>query len=353
MENNLICGAYHVRGVIGAGSFSVVKLVEHISTGKNYACKIIPRSKMSGTYQSSHFETEIRIFGQLHHPGIVQLIDLLQDEKFYYIIMELCAMGELYQYILSNGRLSDLDARFFLRQVFEALSYMHSLGIVHRDLKPENLFFTENGAIKIGDFGFSRFVNSQGIAETPCGSICYAAPECIKGSTYDGRKSDVWSMGVIAYAMLTGELPWTKRNQAQLFEQISKADFIIPSYVQDGPRDLITRMLDPDPGRRFSVDQCLNHPWILSAPKLRKIDVGDDNNKKLPTIGTKQIDKFFGRDNSERIIISDDFVRSYSMTNQEFGKALKNIVPKEHNTARQIAAKTIIYRPSRPAKKLV
>ncbi|OHS94605.1 CAMK family protein kinase [Tritrichomonas foetus] len=349
-SNALIGGVYKICGVIGCGSFSVVKLVSHIKTGEKFACKIVPISNVQLGNQTSHFETEIRIVQQLHHPGVVQLYDLIKDDRFYYIIMELCQMGELYQYIIENNRLSELEAKFFLKQIFEALQYVHNLGIVHRDLKPENLFFNEYGKIKIGDFGLSRFVNSQGLADTPCGSICYASPECICGSTYDGRKSDMWSLGVIAYAMLTGELPWTKKNQTQLFEQIKKADFLIPSYISDGPRDLINKMLDPDPERRLSVDMCLQHPWIKSAPSNRPC--GNGSSSKGLWISIKQVDKFFGRDDSEPIIVADELPRSYSMMKKDIDHTLKTIAPKEHNTARQLAARTIIYRPSRPKKKL-
>lgn len=345
LANDIIGGSYKILGEIARGSFSVVKLAQDIRTNQQYACKVVPISNLLIDNQTSHFENEIRIIQQLHHHGVVQLYDLIKDNKYYYIIMELCPGGDLFKYIVENQCLSELEAKYCLKQIFEALQYVHSLGVVHRDLKPENLFFDEFGSIKIGDFGLSRFVNSQGLANTPCGSVCYASPECIIGNTYDGRKSDVWSVGVIAYAMLVGVLPWTKRNQRQLFEQIIKADFSLPAYLSEGPRDLITKMLNPDPCRRISVDQCLLHPWIKSAPNVRPIY---GSSKKVLSISLRHVDKFFGRDDSEENIVinsaSARIVRSHSMINDSIENTLKNIVPKaEYNTARQ-AAKAIIFK---------
>lgn len=344
-SSDVIGELYLILGEIARGSFSVVKLVKDIRTNQQYACKVVPISNVSIGNQTSHFETEIRIVQQLHHHGVVKLYDLIKDDQFFYIIMELCPGGDLFRYIVENQRLSELEAKYYLKQIFEALQYVHSLGIVHRDLKPENLFFDEFGSIKIGDFGLSRFVNSQGLANTPCGSVCYASPECIIGNTYDGRKSDVWSLGVIAYAMLVGVLPWTKRNQKQLFEQIIKADFSLPSYISDGPRDLINKMLNPDPCRRISVDQCLSHPWIKSAPNVRPIC---GSSGKILNISLRHVDKFFGRDDSEEKIsinsASARLSRSYSMMNDSIENTLKKIVPKaEYKTARQ-AAKVIIFK---------
>lgn len=344
-SDDIIGGSYKILGEIARGSFSVVKLVQDIKTNQQYACKIVPISNIIIGNQTSHFENEIRIIQQLHHHGVVQLYDLIKDNQFYYIIMELCRGGDLFQYIVENQHLSELEAKYCLKQIFEALQYVHSSGVVHRDLKPENLFFDEFGRIKIGDFGLSRFVNSQGLAHTPCGSVCYASPECIIGNSYDGRKSDVWSVGVIAYAMLVGVLPWTKRNQNQLFEQIRKADFSVPAYISEGPRDLITKMLNPDPCRRISVSQCLLHPWIKSAPNVRPTHRSSGMNL---SISLRHVDKFFGRDESEEKIsinsASARLARSYSMMNDSIENTLKKIVPKaEYNTARQ-AARNIIFK---------
>lgn len=254
--------------------------------------------------------------------------------------MELCTNGELFQYIIENGRLSELESKYFLKQILDALQYVHSLGIVHRDIKPENLLISADGQIKISDFGLSRFVNSTGLADTPCGSPCYASPECIKGGSYDGRKSDIWSVGVVAYAMVTGELPWTRKNQIQLFDQICKGDYIIPSYVSDGCRHFIHCLMEPNPEIRYSIQQALTHPWIASAPAQRVL-----NNETHLRISLKYLDRFFGRDQSEVMIEDPSLVRSTSVVNTSIDETLRNIgqKPKERNTAR-VAANNILFR---------
>ena len=287
-------GNYEFKGTIGKGSFGVVKIVHDKISKQIYAAKVIQRNQMNNGNVAQRFEQEIRIVQQLIHPGIVQLYDLLKDENNYYIIMELCPNGELFQQIIENERLSDLAAKYYMRQILEALCYLHGLGICHRDIKPENILIDEYGNIKISDFGMSRFVTRSGLAKTPCGSPCYASPECIKGGSYDGRKSDMWSCGVVCYAMLTGQLPWTKRNQRQLYEQIARADYVIPPYVSEPAKNFINSLLDPNPQKRLDAQQALNHEWISSAPSKQM-----QSNVHHNPVSLRQIDRFFGRDLSD------------------------------------------------------
>lgn len=288
---------YRFMGPIGKGSSSVVKIVEDSVSGQLFAAKIIPKIRLLASNSAERFENEIRIIRQLNHPGIVQLYDLLKDENNYYIIMELCSSGELYEQILENERLSEIEAKYYMKQILEALCYVHNLGICHRDIKPENILLDDQGRAKISDFGLSRFVTAVGLAETPCGSPCYASPECIRGGSYDGRKSDMWSCGVLCFAMLTGQLPWTKRNQSQLFDQIQKAEYNIPSYITESAKRFIRGLMDPNPETRLDVDQALNHPWLQSVPTHR-VETGP---KRL-SVSLRQVDQFFGRDTSANVL---------------------------------------------------
>lgn len=340
-KSEVICGRYRTETVIGNGSFSVVKLVSEISTGQRYACKVIPLSRLSCPEKGACFENEVRILQQLCHPGIVRLYDLLQDQMNYYIIMEWCSKGELFSYIVDNGRLSETEARYYVRQILEALKFVHAQSIVHRDIKPENLLLDVDGHVKLSDFGLSRFVDACGLADTPCGSVCYAAPECARGGVYDGRKSDTWSLGVVLYAMLTGVLPWTLRNQAQLFEQIQRADFEIPGHISVMPRDLLRRLMEPDPSARLSADEALEHPWVKDAPTHRF----QSNQPKL-LLSLRQVDHFFGRDSSDVSIDDTALARSESVALYKTGgDTVKIIVPKQQrNTARVDAAKQLVFK---------
>ena len=327
IETPPFIGNYEFKGTIGVGSFAVVKLVLDTITNQIFAAKVIPRTKMNVGNTAQRFEHEIRIIQQLIHPGIVQLYDLLKDDNNYYIIMELCTNGELFQQIIENGRLSELEAKYYMRQILEALSYLHGLGICHRDIKPENILIDENGNIKISDFGLSRFVNRSGLAKTPCGTPCYTSPECIKGGSYDGRKSDMWSCGVVCFAMLTGQLPWTKRNQRQLYEQISKADFIIPGYISDSARRFIRSLMDPNPQLRLDVQQALNHDWILGAPAKQQ-----QSNVCHNIVTLRQVDKFFGRDKSDLSLKDLQLDRCNTMTTGPIERSINIESTREYST---------------------
>ena len=280
----------------------------------------------------ARFENEIRINQQLHHPGTVQIFDLLKDDDNYYIIMEFCPHGELFSHVVDQGRLDENAAKFFISQVIYALQYVHSLGICHRDLKPENLLLDQGGHVKISDFGLSRFVGSDGLVSTPCGSPCYASPECVSGQPYDGRKSDIWSVGVISYAILTGQLPWTKRNQHQLFEQIKRGEYTIPSYLSESCRSFISGLMTVDCEHRMTLEQALNHPWLadIPPPSLNMYDeIPVEEGMKHPSL--RKLDLFFDKElQLDRFEEAPDQMVNSPVTSQTFDsikKALESLKP--------------------------
>jgi serine/threonine protein kinase len=260
-------GPYQLHDVIGEGAFALVRLATREDLTIPLACKIVPRLRLQTSNLAMRFDLEIRVVQQLHHPGVVHLVDILSDENNFYVIMEFCEGGELFQHVVNRGHLSEPDAKPFIHQILEALSYVHERGVCHRDLKPENLLLDSTGHVKISDFGLSRFVRRDGLVETPCGSPCYVSPECISGRPYDGRKSDLWSVGVITYALLTGQLPWTKRNQQQLFEQIRKGEFNVPAFLSAECRHFICALMTVDCNHRISIEAALAHPWITNASR--------------------------------------------------------------------------------------
>ena len=314
---------YELRGVIGDGAFSVVRLAFNVQYKTYAACKIISRQKLAVHNLEPRFENEIRILQQLHHPGVVGLFDMKKDDNFYYVFEEFCPNGELFQYIVTHGRLEEEEAQIFVKQILETLKYVHNLGICHRDLKPENLLIDTNGNIKISDFGLSRFVSRSGIVETPCGSPCYASPECISGRPYDGRKSDIWSAGVICYAMVTGQLPWTKRNQQQLFDQIKSGDYIIPSFLTEDCRSFLSGLMEVDAQRRMSIEDALSHPWMVSTRKTTSM--GQTGNH-FPSL--KNVDKFFNREISDLSLKNIQIERSESMAPGQIPNLIKIMIPK-------------------------
>ena len=282
-------GPYMLRGTIGEGAFSIVKLAFDSINKMYYACKIVPKSRLSSGSLERRFEDEIRINQQLHHPGLVSLIDIIKDDANYYVVMEFCPNGELFQYIVDRGRLSEEEAKPKIRMILDSVKYIHQLGITHRDLKPENILLDQYGQPKISDFGLSRFVGEGNLVSTPCGSPCYASPECISGAAYNGITSDVWSCGVVLFAMVTGQLPWTKRNQQQLFEQIRNGEYTVPSFLSKDCVSLITGLMTVDITKRLTIDEALNHPWLLSAKVVEVVPTAANY------VSMKKVDQFFGR----------------------------------------------------------
>ena len=317
-------GPYTVRGTIGEGAFSVVKLCYHQQEAKYYACKVVPKARLAANNLEKRFEIEIRIDQQLHHPGIVGLIEILQDDTNYYLIMEFCPNGELFQYIVDKKKLSEDEAKTLILQVMDSVNYIHKMGVSHRDLKPENILLDQSNHLKISDFGLSRFVGKHGIVETPCGSPCYASPECISGKPYNGKTNDVWGVGVILYAMVTGQLPWTKRNQQQLFEQIKKGEYTIPHYVSATCGDLIKKLMTVDTRKRITLDKAMAHPWFADA-KPAQIEA-----KPHKIVSLKKVDEFFCRNvsfNAREIEAAANMRKQPSAKWLTFEHTLKSVRP--------------------------
>jgi serine/threonine protein kinase len=274
----------------------------------------------------------------MHHPWVVQLYDLLQDEDNYYVILEFCPNGELFEYIVAQGRLAEPDARRFAVQLLHAIRYIHAQGIAHRYLKPENIFIDEHGNAKVGDFGLARFFRADGLVDTPCGSPCYASPECLSGAPFDGRTSDVWSLGVIAYAMVTGALPWTSHVQSELFQQIANGDYRIPSKVSPQCRDFLRGMLTVSTAARLTVDQALAHPWLAPLAAARP------GHAVLPYVSLEKIDQFFHRDERWQEIPPAQIKKEQSAGCLSVNKAVQYILEKKSPSAPASAAQ-ILFRP--------
>ena len=292
-------GPYDLKRQIGQGTFSSVFLatkMEPDGTEVELACKIVARDRLTSDIMEKRFENEIRIMQQLKHPGVVQIVDLCKDQHNFYVFMELCKGGTFFRFIINHcnpdGRVSEPEGKIFMLQILRVLQHVHSLGVCHRDLKPENILLDEFWHVKIGDFGLSRFVHKGALVETPCGSLVYASPECISKRPYDGKKSDVWSAGVILYAMLTGSFPWTKTNRAQLFDQIKRGEYNVPAYLSPPCQALIRGLMTVDVNERMTIEEALNHDWFCDP----KIDCLPESPWVFVTPSLRTVDRFFGRE---------------------------------------------------------
>ncbi|CAD5115598.1 DgyrCDS4558 [Dimorphilus gyrociliatus] len=259
---------YNFKELLGTGAFSEVHLVEEKTenpNGKQAAVKVIDKKGIRGKEES--LENEIQVLRRLKHPNIVQLFDVYEDAKRVYLVMELVTGGELFDRIVEKGSYTEKDASNLIRQVLEAVDFMHSMGIVHRDLKPENLLYeskAENSKIMISDFGLSKSEESGNMA-TACGTPGYVAPEVLAQRPY-GKEVDVWSIGVISYILLCGYPPFYDENDAELFRQILKAEYEFDSpywdQISDSAKDFIKHLMCKEPKQRYTCQEALAHPWI-------------------------------------------------------------------------------------------
>jgi 5'-AMP-activated protein kinase catalytic alpha subunit len=183
--------------------------------------------------------------------------------------MEYVNGGELFDYICLKQKLTELEACKFFQEIISGIEYLHKQGIVHRDLKPENLLLNSKKDLKIVDFGLSNIYKKGELLKTPCGSPCYAAPEMILGKQYNGLYVDIWSAGIILYAMVFGSLPFDDPSTDVLYKLITAGKFHLPSGASDRFKDFIKKVLTTDPNRRIGLDAIKAHPWFnLITPKL-------------------------------------------------------------------------------------
>ncbi|XP_053984101.1 calcium/calmodulin-dependent protein kinase type 1 isoform X1 [Hylaeus volcanicus] len=257
---------YVLKELLGTGAFSEVRLAESKDRpNQMFAVKIIDKKALKGKEDS--LENEIKVLRRLTHPNIVQLLETFEDKHKVYLIMELVTGGELFDRIVEKGSYTEKDASYLIRQVLEAVDYMHEQGVVHRDLKPENLLYyspDEDSKIMISDFGLSKMEDS-GIMATACGTPGYVAPEVLAQKPY-GKAVDVWSIGVISYILLCGYPPFYDENDANLFAQILKGEFEFDSPywddISDSAKDFIHKLMCVNVEERFTCKQALAHPWI-------------------------------------------------------------------------------------------
>ena len=294
-KNKNIIEDYIIKETLGKGTFSVVKLGEQEKTKQKVAIKILDKEKIKTKEDLTRIQREIKILSMLEHPNIIKTYTISETPKKYYIIMEYCEGGELFDYIVEKERLEESEASIFFYQLINALEYIHSKGIAHRDLKPENLLLSQNKkSIKIIDFGLSNFFeNGNNCLETPCGSPSYASPEIIRGEVYDGFKIDIWACGIILFAMLCGYLPFDDDEEEEkveqddkkyfsqsnvggeeksednevLFQKILDGKIDFPDYLSDMAIDLIQKMLVVKPDDRIEISDIKKHKFYLTGKK--------------------------------------------------------------------------------------
>ncbi|KRX02511.1 Protein kinase-like domain [Pseudocohnilembus persalinus] len=258
---NKTIGQYVLGKKLGVGTFGKVKLGTHILTKQPVAIKILEKSKIIDVTDVERVSREIHILKLVRHPHIMQLYEIIETPKHIFLVTEYCSGGELFDYIVKNVRLKESEACKIFQEIIGAIEYIHKLQVVHRDLKPENLLLDENKNIKTVDFGLSNTYKKNELLKTACGSPCYAAPEMIAGKKYESVLVDIWSCGVILFALLCGYLPFEDKNTSQLYKKILNGQYEIPDFVSPKAKDLLKKVLNTDPTTRYNFEDIKKHPW--------------------------------------------------------------------------------------------
>ena len=291
-------GNYLIKKTLGQGTFGKVKLGIYLPSQEKVAIKILEKDRIKGKDDEIRVKREFDMLSLFNHPNIILVVEIFENKDSYFTVMEYCEGGELFNYIVKNHRLSNDESAFFYYQLINGLEYLHTLGIVHRDLKPENLLLTKEHLLKIIDFGLSNYFekDQMNLLTTPCGSPCYASPEMVSGKKYNGFKIDIWSTGIILYAMLCGYLPFEDKDNDILFEKILECKINLPIFISENARDLIEKILVIDPDRRISIPEIKKHPFYLKGKELFEqefsvFQITKDENHKTPIVENIDINK--------------------------------------------------------------
>ncbi|XP_071697809.1 calcium-dependent protein kinase 8-like [Rutidosis leptorrhynchoides] len=276
-----ITQCYNIGRELGRGEFGVTYLCTDLKTGVKFACKSISKRKLRTAVDIEDVRREVEIMRHLpKHLNIVTLRDTYEDDNAVNIVMELCEGGELFDRIVARGHYTERAAASIMRTIVEIVQMCHSHGVMHRDLKPENFLFgnkKETAPLKAIDFGLSIFFKPGEIFNEIVGSPYYMAPEVLKRNY--GPEVDVWSAGVILYILLCGVPPFWAETEQGVARAIIRSviNFKRDPWpkISDNAKDLVKKMLDPDPKRRLTAQQVLDHPWLSNSKNAPNVPLGD------------------------------------------------------------------------------
>ncbi|KAF2480620.1 hypothetical protein BDY17DRAFT_302095 [Neohortaea acidophila] len=260
-------GNYSLKRLVGKGSFGKVYLASHNLTNGS---KVVLKSTKK---EDGNLAREIHHHRQFLHPHIARLYEVIVTEHKVWLVLEYCPGDELYHHLLEHGRMEEKKAQKIFTQLVGAVSYVHSKSCVHRDLKLENILLDKGENVKLVDFGFTReYEGSTSYLQTWCGTVCYAAPEMLRGEKYAGEKVDMWSLGVILYALLCGELPYDEDDETATKRRILQEEPNYPDHLTVPAKELIQKLLAKRPLLRPTLADLLKNPWLAEhAPAQQEI----------------------------------------------------------------------------------
>jgi len=262
---------YIVGKEIGKGAYAIVKSAIHKLSNKKIAIKIYEKYNLIDPQRKCNFKKEIDILKKIDHSNIIKLYDVIDTTKQLLIIMELATGISLLNYLKAkpNRRMDESETKEIFYQIIKAITYLHSKNIVHRDVKLENIII-DNKYIKIIDFGFATFHQTNKL-NFFCGTPSYMPPEIIQKKEYLGPPADVWSCGILLYTLLCGVFPFRATNEKELFSKIIKGSFILPEYLSQESKNLISKILNVNVSGRPLINEVLNDPWFEMLNKKNNV----------------------------------------------------------------------------------
>ncbi|KAL0228313.1 hypothetical protein RCL1_004456 [Eukaryota sp. TZLM3-RCL] len=259
---------YRILRIIGSGAFSTVMLGLKLDTNEYVAIKRMDKSRLITMRQINHVKSEKAVLKLLNHPFSVTYVTCFQDKQYLYLVMDFINGGELFYYLRKIGRFSLETSVFYAAQVVLLLSNLHSCNIIYRDIKPENLLLDAQGYLRVCDFGFAKICEASSITHTICGTPEYLSPEIIRHKGHS-KATDFWSLGVFIFEMLAGYAPFEGDTPFQVYERIVSGVITFPSHFDAVTKDLIRRLLTPEPSRRLGnlrggITDIMNHRFFRS-----------------------------------------------------------------------------------------
>eukprot|EP01125_Pyxidicula_operculata_P014218 TRINITY_DN4735_c0_g1_i1.p1 TRINITY_DN4735_c0_g1~~TRINITY_DN4735_c0_g1_i1.p1 ORF type:complete len:957 (-),score=268.57 TRINITY_DN4735_c0_g1_i1:187-3057(-) len=271
-------GNFKVLSKLGQGKFGLVKAGEDLVNHLQVAIKLINKQTLSDMDRYS-LKTEAEVMNYIKHKNVVNLFEVIENRDYICMVMEYAGGGELFDYVMRQTRLAEVEARKLFVQIIDAIGHCHERRVIHRDIKAENIFLDETlEIVKIGDWGFATVFKPGSTLETACGSLDYAAPEILSGKPHVGPEVDVWALGVLLYFMVCGWLPFRAATDFDVYSKIKKGDFrALPSNISDELKNLIQLIFTTDPLKRPGIAQLKQHSWCAKA-------VADPEHLKRPKL---------------------------------------------------------------------
>ncbi|KAK5268025.1 Serine/threonine-protein kinase [Exophiala xenobiotica] len=334
-------GTWSLGKTIGQGSMGKVKLARNAETGEQAAIKIVPRqtlddhgnAKDERADRSKEIRTarEAAMVSLLSHPYICGMIDVQRTNYHWYMLFEYVNGGQMLDYIIAHGRLKEKQARKFGRQIASALDYCHRNSIVHRDLKIENILISKNGDIKIIDFGLSNLFSPRSLLKTFCGSLYFAAPELLQARQYTGPEVDVWSFGIVLYVLVCGKVPFDDQSMPQLHAKIKRGVVDYPQWLTAECKNIISRMLVVDPKERASLQEIMNHPWMIKGFNGPPDNYLPNREPLSLPLDAEVIEKMQGFDFGSAAYITEQLTRI--IESDDYQSAIRRMTKDDHSHA--------------------